>query len=149
MSHRGFAVMETSPGNSSPGGTASRRPHKRSVPTGTASGICFITIEDETGCANLVVFKDLFDKYRKEILQSTLLMVEGKLQVEGEVVHVIVKRCYNYSRLLNTLVSFRKEADLSTLSRADERREPILQKKKVPDQDVVQGQIFAEPRNFR
>jgi len=76
-------------------------------------------------------------------------MVEGKLQVEGEVVHVIVRRCHNYSRLLNRLVSFRKEADLSTLSRADEKREPIMPKKKGSDQEVVQGQIFAEPRNFR
>jgi error-prone DNA polymerase len=67
---------------------------------GTASGICFITIEDETGTANLVVFKHLFDKYRKEILTSTLLMVEGKLQREGEVIHVIVSRCYNFNKLL-------------------------------------------------
>ena len=66
----------------------------------TASGICFITIEDETGTANLVVFKHLFDKYRKEVLQSTLLMVEGKLQREGEVIHVIVRRCFNFNKLL-------------------------------------------------
>jgi error-prone DNA polymerase len=66
----------------------------------TASGICFITIEDETGCANLVVFQKLFDKYRKEILQSTLLMVEGQLQVEGEVIHVVVSRCHNYTSFL-------------------------------------------------
>jgi len=44
---------------------------------GTASGICFITLEDESGTMNLVVFKDLFDKYRKEIIQSRLLMVEA------------------------------------------------------------------------
>lgn len=67
---------------------------------GTASGICFITIEDETGNSNLVVFKHLFDKYRKEILQSTLLMVEGKLQIEGEVIHVVVSKCQNFTRLL-------------------------------------------------
>jgi len=66
----------------------------------TASGICFITIEDETGTANLVVFQKLFDKYRKEILQSTLLMVEGQLQVEGEVIHVIVSRCRNYTSFM-------------------------------------------------
>jgi error-prone DNA polymerase len=66
----------------------------------TASGICFITIEDETGTANLVVFKPLFDKYRKEVLTSTLLMVEGKLQREGEVIHVIVSRCFNFNKLL-------------------------------------------------
>ena len=42
---------------------------------GTASGIVFITLEDETGTSNLVVFNKMFDKYRKEILQSRLLMV--------------------------------------------------------------------------
>ncbi|MFI5407463.1 MAG: OB-fold nucleic acid binding domain-containing protein, partial [Nitrososphaerales archaeon] len=72
---------------------------------GTASGICFISIEDETGCANLVVFENLFEKYRKEIIQSQLLMVEGKLQVEGEVIHVIVNSCHNLSKLLIDLTS--------------------------------------------
>jgi len=62
---------------------------------GTASGICFITIEDETGVSNLVVFKDLFHKYRKEIVHSRLLMVEGKVQKEEEVIHVVVKKCYD------------------------------------------------------
>ena len=47
---------------------------------GTAGGVCFITIEDETGFANLVIFQSLFEKYRKEVLNSRLLMVEGKLQ---------------------------------------------------------------------
>jgi error-prone DNA polymerase len=67
---------------------------------GTATGICFITIEDETGIANLVVFSKFFDKYRKEIIQSKLLMIEGKLQREEEVTHVVVSRCYNMSGLL-------------------------------------------------
>ncbi len=76
---------------------------------GTASGICFISIEDETGCANLVVFESLFEKYRKEIIQSQLLMVEGKLQIEGEVIHVIVSSCHNLSRLLSDLNSSQEE----------------------------------------
>ena len=62
-------------------------------------------MEDETGCANLVVFENLFEKYRKEIIQSQLLMAEGKLQVEGEVIHVIVSSCHNLSRLLEALTS--------------------------------------------
>ena len=70
---------------------------------GTASGICFITIEDETGFANLVVFERVFEQYRKVVVQSRLLMVEGKLQREGEVIHVIVQRCYNLSPLLRQL----------------------------------------------
>jgi error-prone DNA polymerase len=70
---------------------------------GTATGICFITIEDETGTANLVVFQKLFDRDRKEIIQAKLLMVDGKVQREGEVIHVVVKRCYNITRLMRKL----------------------------------------------
>ncbi|SHE45590.1 error-prone DNA polymerase [Pedobacter caeni] len=70
---------------------------------GTAAGVCFITIEDETGFANLVVFEKLFETYRKEILQSRLLMVEGRLQREGQVVHVIVSKCVDLTKLLGSL----------------------------------------------
>lgn len=70
---------------------------------GTASGICFITIEDETGVANLVVYQSLFDTFRKEILGSKLLMIEGKVQREGQVVHIVMQRCYNYNGLLQQL----------------------------------------------
>lgn len=48
------------------------------------AGVCFITIEDETSLSNMVVLGKLFEKYRKEILQSRLLMVEGKMQRKGE-----------------------------------------------------------------
>ncbi len=70
---------------------------------GTASGICFITIEDETGIANLVVYQKLFNQFRKEILGAKLLMIEGKVQREGEVVHIVVQRCHNYNGLLQQL----------------------------------------------
>jgi error-prone DNA polymerase len=116
---------------------------------GTASGICFITIEDETGSANLVVFKKLFDQYRKEIIQSRLLMVEGKLQREGEVIHVVVKCCYNLSRLLHQLGSSQpQELSLTPLSRSDETTSPFLLKGKTQE-SVVQGKIFPEGRNFK
>jgi error-prone DNA polymerase len=116
---------------------------------GTASGICFITIEDETGSANLVVFQKLFDQYRKEIIQSKLLMVEGQLQREGEVIHVIVKRCYNFSRLLNKLNNPEQEGlSLKPMSRSDETTSPFL-KKKTEENEIVQGKIFHEGRNFR
>jgi len=113
---------------------------------GTASGICFITLEDETGTANLVVFQKLFDKYRKEILQSKLLMVEGQLQREGEVIHVIVRRCYNISKLLRGLTASRREVLSLTRSRSDETTSPVLTKK---EKEIVQGKIFGEGRNFR
>ncbi|UII32194.1 error-prone DNA polymerase [Fulvivirga ulvae] len=105
---------------------------------GTASGICFITIEDETGPANLVVFKNLFDQYRKEIIQSRLLMVEGKLQREGEVIHVIASRCYNLSVLLQQLNTPQREKSSSAVS--NEKKEQTKGN---------QIKIFPEGRNFR
>jgi error-prone DNA polymerase len=117
---------------------------------GTASGICFITIEDETGTANLVVFQKLFDKFRKEIIQSRLLMVEGKLQREGEVIHVIVKHCYDFSRLLKKLTKASTDNDLSFKPmHSDETSSPFLPTKKILENEIVQGKIFPEGRNFR
>jgi error-prone DNA polymerase len=92
---------------------------------GTASGICFITIEDETTSGNLVVWQSLFDKYRPEIIQSRLLMVEGKLQIEGEVVHVIVQRCFNFNGLLSKLTPWKEEL-VSKKMKGDEVTTPFL-----------------------
>lgn len=119
---------------------------------GTASGICFITIEDETGSANLVVFKKLFDKYRKEIVRAKLLMVEGKLQREGEVTHVIVKHCYDMSGLLIDLSSIKDEDPLSqSLSRADEKDDQNYKgkDKRIKPSKVIQVEIFPSARNFK
>jgi error-prone DNA polymerase len=93
---------------------------------GTASGICFITIEDETASGNLVVFQNLFDKYRPEIIRSRLLMVEGKLQIEGEVIHVIVERCFNFSGLLGKLTPWKGEFNDKPKARSDETSSPFL-----------------------
>ncbi|MDR3711401.1 MAG: error-prone DNA polymerase [Puia sp.] len=127
---------------------------------GTASGICFITIEDETGFANLVVFQKLFDTYRKPILQSRLLMVEGKLQREGEVIHVIVRRCFDLSGFLRGLTAIRDEnPPLLTLSRGDEKSIPAhaqqsphpaaLTNRKGRVREMTQKEIFPEARNFK
>lgn len=112
---------------------------------GTAKGVLFITIKDETGFSNLVVWEKVFDKYRKEILQSRLLMVEGKLQVEGEVVHVVVRRCFNLNKLLNGLTNAdNDDLPLVPLSRSDETTAPAPQKRDQSAQDV-----FYKGRNFR
>ena len=121
---------------------------------GTAKGVCFITIEDETGVANLVVFEKLFDTYKKEILQSRLLMVEGKLQREGEVIHIIVQRCFNISSLLKHLTLSKKEdLPLLTLARADETISPVPSypgfNKKANEEKKNQIEIFPKGRNFK
>jgi error-prone DNA polymerase len=93
---------------------------------GTAKGVCFITIEDEQGQCNLVVFPKLFDKYRSVIEHSRLLMVEGTIQ-RAETVHVIVRRCIDYTTLLGSLTAIRNDQQpVLTLSRADEKASPFI-----------------------
>ena len=118
---------------------------------GTAKGTCFITLEDETGNFNLILWASLFDEYRKEIKQARLLMVEGNLQIEKEVVHVIVKRCFNINRLLADLTPSRKEdLPLLTLSRADEKADPFLEDPRTPKKSPnKENKIFHEGRNFK
>jgi error-prone DNA polymerase len=116
---------------------------------GTAGGVCFITIEDETGFSNLVVFQGLFDKYRREILQSRLLMVEGKLQREGQVVHVIVKRCFDLSKLLHGL-TLENESPAVRTSRSDEKTAPFpAANKRSQVRESAQKEIFPAARNFK
>lgn len=112
---------------------------------GTASGIVFVTIEDETGTANLVVFNKMFTTYRKEIVQSKLLMVEGTLQIEGEVIHVIVRKCHNISSLLGNLTADNETLTVKT-ARADETSAPYLEKRNAQKD---QGKMFPDARNFK
>lgn len=118
---------------------------------GTAGGICFMTIEDETGYSNVVIFEKLFEEYRKEILQSKLIMVEGKLQIEGEVIHVIARRLHNFSKLLRMLTDYEsKEETLQlTLSRADEKSLPPGVNKRTQVRIVANENVIPEARNFR
>jgi error-prone DNA polymerase len=59
---------------------------------GTASGVCFITLEDETGFSNFVVYPDLFQRYRRTIVRSPVLLIEGIVQNEQDVVNVQARR---------------------------------------------------------
>jgi len=56
---------------------------------GTAAGVLFITLEDETGNMNVIVWKNTLEKFRKEILTSKLLLIKGVIERERKVVHVI------------------------------------------------------------
>jgi error-prone DNA polymerase len=71
---------------------------------GSASGVTFVTIEDETGCVNLVVWESVGEAQRRPLLESRLLEVRGTLQREGLVTHVIAERLLDRSALLGALV---------------------------------------------
>ena len=70
---------------------------------GTASGVIFATLEDETGVANIVIWPQVFERFRRAVLASSLMRVEGRLQREGDVIHVIAERIADLSTLLHGL----------------------------------------------
>ncbi|HUF19965.1 MAG TPA: error-prone DNA polymerase [Burkholderiales bacterium] len=92
-----------------------RTPHGRTVRTaglvtcrqrpGTASGVIFVTLEDETGHINVVVWNKVSERQRRPLLAARLLGVHGVLQREGEVVHLIAGRLVDHSDLLGTLLA--------------------------------------------
>lgn len=58
---------------------------------GSAKGVMFITIEDETGTANLIVWPKVFEQHRRIVLGASMMSIYGKVQREGEVVHLIAR----------------------------------------------------------
>ncbi len=110
---------------------------------GTAKGVLFITIEDETGFANLVVWAKTFEKYRKIIVQSKLFMVSGKVQIEGEVIHVVVHSCRNLTGLMNLDAEAR---DLGTVQPRISKKSLEEGAKKQPK--AMQGELFPS-RDFK
>ena len=69
----------------------------------TASGVIFVTLEDETGYVNLVVWNDLAERQRKELLGARLLEVSGQVQKQGLVVHILARRFADLTPLLGRL----------------------------------------------
>ena len=72
---------------------------------GSASGVTFVTLEDETGVVNLVVWKDVGERWQRALLESRLLEAEGRVQRAGEVLHLVVRRLTDRSQLLGALLT--------------------------------------------
>jgi len=85
---------------------------------GSAKGVCFITLEDETGVANLVVWPDVFDKQRKIVMGARLIAVHGIIQKDAEdgVIHVVARQLEDHTYMLRHLSD---EAMPSTLNQGD------------------------------
>ncbi len=69
----------------------------------TAKGVTFVTLEDETGSMNLIVWPDVWEKHRAIAEHARILMVTGKLQRENEVIHVVVERLEDISHTLGQI----------------------------------------------
>ena len=73
---------------------------------GSAKGVVFITLEDETGIANIVVWPKTLERFRRAVMTARMMRVTGRLQRQGIVAHVVAERIEDCSHLLNTLHEF-------------------------------------------
>jgi error-prone DNA polymerase len=94
---------------------------------GTASGVIFMTLEDETGVANAIVWPRVFEKFRRIVFGARAVAVEGVLQKEREVIHVIARRLVDLTPELMTAMT-----------------EPATQPRSVPTQN-----LWRHPRDMR
>jgi error-prone DNA polymerase len=86
---------------------------------GSAKGVMFLTIEDETGPANVVVWPSLFEKRRQVVLGSSMMAINGRIQREGDVVHLVAQQLFDLSSDLTGLADRHVDFKLPT-GRGDE-----------------------------
>ncbi|CAN5653545.1 error-prone DNA polymerase [soil metagenome] len=111
---------------------------------GTASGVVFVTLEDEFGIANLVVWPKVFEAHRRIVMGSRLLAASGTVQREGIVIHLVVERLWDWSAELDRI------ADLDTVKltngRGDEvRTDPGDRRMQVPEANATRHRTGKGP----
>ncbi|MBT6404563.1 MAG: error-prone DNA polymerase, partial [Rhodospirillaceae bacterium] len=116
---------------------------------GTAKGVIFLTLEDETGVANVIVWPDVFERFRKVVLSSRLVQIRGKLQREGIVTHLIAEEIIDLSARLDALgdgsTDDPREFD-NAWARADEIKYGT---RPDPRQEPTSGPTLAKPSLWR
>ncbi len=105
---------------------------------GSAKGVCFITLEDETGVANIVVWPDMMKRFRPVIMGARLLEVRGRTEYDDEVVHVIATHLADATDSLSLLSD---DVLVPEMDRADHVKRPMQGSRPV-------GQ-HGHPRNVR
>jgi error-prone DNA polymerase len=111
---------------------------------GSAKGVMFITLEDETNVANLVVWTNVFEKNRRTVLGASMMGVRGQVQREGEVIHVIAQRLDDLSSLLASVGNRADVADIYRVSRAD-----VVRNAMRPDpRDPGEAPLGKPPRDI-
>jgi error-prone DNA polymerase len=111
---------------------------------GSAKGVIFITLEDETGVANLIIWPPILERFRRVALGATLLYCRGRLQREEGVIHVVADELHDFTPRLKTLRG-RDDLDLP-------RRSPLNLPERVPGysaRDFYEPLINIHSRDFR
>ncbi len=117
---------------------------------GSANGVIFATLEDETGVANIIVWPKTFEAYRRIVLTGRLLKVTGKLQREGIVIHLIAEVLEDASSMLDELSADGRFAN--PVSAADEARRPPAPDRRTaiprPRHPRDQARVLFPSRDF-
>ena len=71
---------------------------------GTAKGVIFVTLEDETGIVNVVVWRKIYERFRRAVISGRLLRITGRMQKANSVTHVIAEDIEDISGMLDVLV---------------------------------------------
>ncbi len=112
---------------------------------GTASGVVFVTIEDECGIANLVVWPRVFESHRRIVMGSRLLGVSGRVQREGLVIHLVAERLWDWSADLDDIAEI-DDAFRHPMGRGDQvrtdRDDPRVQ---VPEANATRHRAGKQP----
>ncbi|MGF1474546.1 MAG: error-prone DNA polymerase [Geminicoccaceae bacterium] len=114
---------------------------------GSAKGVVFTTLEDETGVVNVVIWPKLMERFRPIVMTSRLMGVEGTVQREGQVIHLVAKRLIDLTGKLDLLqldVDQARAALEQSLSHADEIKRPVSQRKL----QKTAGVVMPKGRNF-
>jgi error-prone DNA polymerase len=118
---------------------------------GSAKGVTFITLEDETGVINLVVWPDLKEKLRKVVMGARMIEVRGRVEYDDEVIHVIAAHMEDATHRLHALSD---DLLAAPLARADEVNRPVEGRKAPPARDIIdelapRPNITGHPRDHR
>ncbi len=110
---------------------------------GSAKGVIFLTLEDESGVANIVVWRNVFEQHRAILMGGRLLIVQGQLQREDGVTHLVASKLIDASETL-LLLSEGQEAIALPATSADEANKPVQGDRRLPP-----FKASTHPRNVR
>jgi error-prone DNA polymerase len=114
---------------------------------GTAKGVIFMTLEDETGIANTIVWQRMFETYRPTVIGARLVAVTGPLQSAHGVIHVVLEHIEDLTPLLRRLSDEHGCADIR--AHADQARRPIIERHRHPRAgDALVTLLKEEPDHF-
>lgn len=126
---------------------------------GSAKGVMFLTVEDETGPANVVVWPSLFERRRRIVLGSSMMAINGRIQREGEVVHLVAQQLFDLTSDLSGLAD-RDEAFRLPTGRGDEfahgapgspdpRERAVMKVREIYEPDRLIDRLKVRSRNFQ